>query len=218
MKLFRLLIVILLLFIVIGCSADPIDKLISSTTLKSAAPFTIYNTEVQKGKNINGGIYVQGSVKVPFDIPRKKIKPTALAALKQLKKQIPNSQWFKLYLVPEGKAGDHLQIDVARAEFVNNQFVINYSTLSATEATKLVQRAANGEAISDIPISLTKTHFDAAVMISIAYNQFYKSSHDPESAYEQAAALLQSDIKTVKKMRSQAMNYYTYGQEQETIK
>lgn len=198
-------------------NSHPMDKLISDKAVEKAVPFTIYDTEIQEGKNINGGIYVQGSVKVPFNITWEAVKPTALAALRQLKTQKPESKWFKAYLIPEGKAGEALQVYVAITEFVNDQIKINYTILSPAEMTKLVERINNGEKVPDIPAFLTEKHFTAAAMISFAYNKFFKETHDPDSAYEQAAGPLGSTPEKIKRLRTQAMNYYVYGQEQEII-
>lgn len=208
------------LFSAIGCfdSDHPMDELISSSAIEKAVPFTIYDTEVQEGKNVNGGVYVQGSVNVPFNISWEAVKPTALAALKKLKHQKkPESKWFKVFLVPEGKAGAPLRVSVASAEFENDHITINYNILSAPEMTKLVEKAGNGEEVPDIPTFLTKKHFDAGVIISTGYNELIKLGSDPESAYFQIADELGSDFEKVKLLRSQAINYYTYGQEQETI-
>ena len=120
-------------------------------------------------------------------------------------------------MIPGGKAGEQLKVDVAQAELVNNKIQINYSILSATEMTKLVERAGKGEEIPDIPVFLTENHFNAAALISVKYNELRKLGSDPVSAYLQTANELGSAPERVKLLHTQAMNYYTLGQEQETI-
>ena len=61
-----------------------LERAIETVSDKPVAAFTIYDVDVQEGKNVNGGIYVQGNVNVPFNITWEAVKPTALAALKQL--------------------------------------------------------------------------------------------------------------------------------------
>jgi len=206
------------MFSISGCfDSHPIDKLIKDADLAGATEFKLYDTQVQEGKSINGGILVLAKVNVPFNITYAAVRPTALSALKQLKNQYPDSKWFMLWLKPEGKAGRPLNVNVARTEFENDKIILTYEILSPAKMEELLTRAKNGEEIPNFLPSMEKPVFDLAVRISTAFYKVYKETFDEKASDIHAANEIGITPKEAKIVRSSVVNYYTLGQEHEVI-
>lgn len=207
------------LFSISGCfdSDHPMDKLVISKAIENAAPFTIYNTEVQEGKTVKGGLYVQGSVNVPFDISRTKIKPTILAVLKQLREKHPKSEWFVVYLCPGGERACKLGINLGRGEYIDEKITIQYGLLSKEEWIKLEERYKAGEMEFATPDFLKENIFRIGLGISEDYYSYYKENFDAELSYQLVSQKTDSSVQLLKTLRKGLFQYYTYGQEQETI-
>ncbi|MCP3940042.1 MAG: hypothetical protein GY710_00975 [Desulfobacteraceae bacterium] len=222
MKLFRLPITILLLSIVISCSADPIDKLISSTAMENTVfPLNIFDIQKQTAKSVNGGTLIEASVEVPYDVKRNQVRATILASLKKLKTDYPKTEWFIVYLYPAGKETSRIPaaIHAGRGEYVQQEIFINYLIPSKEE----IQRYADKNAKSDnymisTPKLMSEQEFYKAVGIASLYYDYYKSSRDPNLSYQKAAEQLGMSKTNVKAYRANLLNYYGLGQKFEVIK
>ncbi len=207
------------LFFITGCfdSDHPMDKLISSTTLENAVPFTIYSTEVQEGKSVKGGRRVQASVQVPFNIPREKLKPTTLAALKQIKEQHSKAEWFVVYLYPEGERAGKLGIHLGRGEYLDDKINIKYGLITEKEGINLEKRYKAGEMEYPTPNAIEESIFKIALGISEHHDAYYKENSDSDLSYQLVSQKTETAVETLKTIRNGFLQYYTYGQEQEII-
>jgi hypothetical protein len=157
-----------------ACTSDPIEKLIPQSLTKGGlSTFTIDDIEVQNGKSRNGGTYVQGTVSVPFDIKKEMIKPTLLAAIKELKGRYKNTEWIAVYAMVSKSYSS-----VGRAEYAQNKIEIHYDILS-DEMLKERNQAAKKDGLEVIRMP-TKEEFDQAVLIDKTRQQIYSKILDDE--------------------------------------
>ncbi len=194
-----------------------IERIIDSTPMKKPASFSIYHTEVHEGKAVKGGLYVQGSVKIPFDIPRDKIKPTILAALKKLKRKHPKSEWFVVYLFPEGEKAEKVGISAGRGEYIDGKITIINGLLSGKEWMESAKRYAAGEMAFQTPLSLEESYFKASIGVSEVFDSYYKETSDSDRSYQLASEEIGQPVKVLKLVREKVLQYYSYGQEQEVL-
>ena len=192
----RLWFVICIIFwlAVSSCTANPLDALVPDSSIKgSLKNFTVTDIQVQTRKAINGGVYVQGTVIVPFDFKKEQVKPTLLAAIKGLKEKYKDCEWIGVFAqVAKGHYA-------GRAEYAQKKIEINYNILSDDELKERNRNAKkNGLDIIRMP---TKEEFDQAVLIDETRQRLYtriqdeeiKASRDPQKRKAKKPRLTQAE-------------------------
>lgn len=158
MNRFLTVVVTVLYILLSSCSADPIEKLIPQSSTVGALPgITVTDITIQKGKAINGGVYVQGIIPTPYDIKKEQLKPTLIAAIKKLKYENKTCEWIGVYAQIAGG------INAGRADYIKGNIQIYYDIPTEQELNDF-----NVEAIKMgmEPIRLpTKEEFDLAIAI-----------------------------------------------------
>lgn len=154
-----------------ACSESTIDRLIPPSATKGGiANFSVSEIKVQKGKSVNGGTLVTGSVIVPYDIRRDQVKPTLLAAIKGLKDKYRECEWIIVYAVPsqELKGGG---INAGIAEYTEGKIRIDYGVPSATQLAEPVGDELKKLLGADYePVRLmSREDFDLAVAIDAVW-------------------------------------------------
>jgi hypothetical protein len=179
--------IFILLMFFFGCSNDPIDKLIPEASLKgSILNISIFDMETQRGKLVQGGLLINASAKVPYDIKQEEVKPTLLASIRELKKQNKDCEWIIVFLCPDGRKG----VYAGRGEYREGKISIDYGVPSAKQLAeaealkiKLADPSLKGKKDEfgieeydpnyDPPKLMSKKDFDQASDANDLYYKYY---------------------------------------------
>lgn len=171
------LIVVVCLFLFAACTDSTVDRLIPpSATNGGLANFTVSDIKVQKGKSINGGMLVSGSVLVPYDIKREQVKPTLLAAIKGLKDKYRDCEWIIVYAVPHQKLTG-TGINAGMAEYAERKISIAYGVPSAAQLAAPPIDDENKKFLDGDyePVKLmSKADFELAVAVDAAWQAAHR--------------------------------------------
>lgn len=90
----------------------------------AVSPLRLQITDHQKGKTVKGGQLVTANVLLPFNVTGNQLRPTELAALKALKDEYPDCEWFMVFFSNDQRlldAGHYL----GQAEFKDGKVVLS---------------------------------------------------------------------------------------------
>lgn len=147
----------------------PIESLIGASAVKDAvSDIQIESAEQQGGKSVKNSILINVIAVIPFNTPRKQIKPTLLFIIKRVKEQHAHCEWISVSLVP-CKKGRTINLLMGMGDYKEGCITIRYGVPGSDQikdATRLKML------IADIK-SMRLAEFKKSVNICTVYNKHH---------------------------------------------
>lgn len=204
-----ILVAVCCLSVFTACSENPIDRLIPlSATKGGLANVTVSDIDVQE-KSINGGTLVSGFVAVPHDIKREQVKPTLLAAIKDLKDKYRKCEWIVVFAIPSPELKG-TGIWAGKAEYVEGKIQVDYGIPSAAQIAEPIEKEFKKLHSDYEPVRLmSKEDFDLAVAVNTTWQKIHVGLLDEANKYSGEVYMRKvekiSDARLLK-LTSQKMN------------